>query len=149
VNKPAAKTSEAIMKTISCLFVGWLIPSSSAFLQPHSKLHVARHTRCHATPSLKTREQGMTGDMRNAENNLNQSNKIIEPGQGLNIEFDTKTQNQSKEQLSTQNTLELGQDVQDQSSQWILIAGTTAILAAVYALGVTMTRDMGLDLEWE
>jgi hypothetical protein len=91
----------------------------------------------------------MTGDIRNAENNLNQSNKIIEPGQGLNIEFDTKTQNQSKEQLSTQNTLELGQDVQDQSSQWILIAGTTAILAAVYALGVTMTRDMGLDLEWE
>lgn len=35
-----------------------------------------------------------------------------------------------------------------ESSQWVLIGGTALVLAAAFTLGVSMSKDLGIDLEW-
>jgi hypothetical protein len=58
----------------------------------------------------------------------------------LNMKLDDSLSFGSQDQLREVND--------SSSSQWILIGGTALVLAAAFALGVSMSNDLGLDLEW-
>lgn len=46
------------------------------------------------------------------------------------------------------NTKDQHKEVNDSSSQLVLIGGTILVLAAAAALGVSMSNELGIDLEW-
>lgn len=80
----------------------------------------------------------MTSLTNGSSNNLFGSFKPI-----MQPELDMKSDEQviSKEQQS---------DVNDSSSssQLVLIGGTMLVLAAAFALGMSMSSELGIDLEW-
>lgn len=127
-----------------------LIGQSRAFSRPRSYHPVrCKGTSCYALQSLKPR--------RNTENDnaiLNTVDKESDANSNslinglrpvmqvdLNMKLDDSLSSGSQEQLSEVND-------SSSSSQLILIGGTALVLAAAFALGVSMSNDLGLDLEW-
>lgn len=49
---------------------------------------------------------------------------------------------------NTKNTTYQQKEVNDSSSQLILFGGTILVLAAAVALGVSMSNELGISLEW-
>jgi hypothetical protein len=39
-------------------------------------------------------------------------------------------------------------EMENSSTQWVLIGGTVLVLAAAFALGVSMTTELGINMEW-
>jgi hypothetical protein len=144
-----------------CLLAGLLIKVSLSFLNPHSNHRVPfKSTRCHALPLLKPRSRNASNvvfkqDFREEANIIRNDRPIDQSGGpkgsmnfGLYMESMAE---QSREQQQLTPLPQIEKELEDSSSsssQWILVGGTTVILLAAYALGVAMSLDLGLDLEW-
>ena len=83
----------------------------------------------------------MTSLTNGSSNNLFGSFKPI-----MQPELDMKSDEQviSKEQQSDVND----PSSSSSSSQLVLIGGTMLVLAAAFALGMSMSSELGIDLEW-
>lgn len=138
---------------LSCgLVLGLLSPAAEAFSSPRPYQHPVRckNTRCHILPSFKQRgraddnvinDENLELDMMSltngSSNNLFSSFKPI-----MQPELDMK----SDEQIISKEQQPDGND--SSSSQLVLIGGTMLVLAAAFALGVSMSTELGIDLEW-
>lgn len=88
-------------------------------------------------------------------NNNNLNNKLEDVTNDLMEdiwELDLETSSLSNDPQSSlqNNSIEDGEslDLSGDSSKWILTGGAVLVIAAAYALAVTMSADLGIDLEW-
>lgn len=100
-----------------------------------------RETRCHVLPSFKQRNSNAS----NGNDVLSKKDKSKNLKSSLTPLMQPELDMESDRQIS----IEQQKDVDSsESSQWILIGGTALVLAAAFALGVSMSNELGIDLEW-
>lgn len=133
-----------------CLLIGLLTPTSEAFSSPRPYHHPVRckNTRCHVLPSFKQRRKA-DNNILNKEDFESGINSITN-GSSYNLFGSFKPLMQPEldmEDVQTTNeTVKVSSD--SSSSQLVLIGGTALVLAAAFALGVSMSTELGIDLEW-
>jgi len=133
---------------ITCVLVGLLIPSSQSFSHPRIYHPVrCKDTSCRILPLLKPQIDNVNSNTSMNKDERDPVTKTNRFMSNLKPLMQTELDMMSEEQISKQAKKDF--DDSSSSSKIVLFGGTSLILAAAFALGVLMTNDLGIDLEWK